>query len=127
MTVTKWLKNKTASLSGKTVAISGATGGLGNALTRHLAALGADLILLDRNPTRSKALADALNESYPACRITRITVDMEDLTTVKAATDALLANTPDYLILNAGAYHIPRHKTACGYDNVFTINHISPY
>ena len=127
MTVTKWLKNKTKSLSGKTVAISGATGGLGNALTRHLAALGADLILLDRNPTRSKALADTLGEDYPACRITRITVDMEDLATIKAATDVLLASVPDYLILNAGAYHIPRHKTACGYDNVFTINQISPY
>ena len=33
----------------------------------------------------------------------------------------------DFLILNAGAYAIPRKKCSTGYDNVFMINFISPY
>jgi NAD(P)-dependent dehydrogenase (short-subunit alcohol dehydrogenase family) len=33
----------------------------------------------------------------------------------------------DHLILNAGAYHIPRHKCNTSYDNVFQINFVSPY
>lgn len=33
----------------------------------------------------------------------------------------------DCLILNAGAYSIPRHKCSTGYDNVFQINFLSPY
>ncbi len=127
MTVTKWLKRNAPSLSGKTVAITGATGGLGHALTEILASLGVDLILLDRNQDKSKALEDKLKTACPDCRITRIKIDMEDFNTVKAVTEKLLASPPDALILNAGAYHIPRRKTSLGYDNVFQINCIAPY
>ena len=127
MTVSKWLKKNAATLLGKTVAISGATGGLGKALTEHLAALGADLILLDRNQKKSEALEKALKTAHPTCAVTRIRVDMEDFESVKRATEALLLSLPDYLILNAGAYSIPRHKTSLGYDNVFQINCLSPY
>ena len=44
-----------------------------------------------------------------------------------AAADALICENIDYLILNAGAYSIPRHECSSGYDNVFTINFVSPY
>ena len=33
----------------------------------------------------------------------------------------------DVFIHNAGAYSIPRHRTAAGFDNVFQINFASPY
>lgn len=127
MTVSKWIKRNARSLSGKKVAITGATGGLGGALTDILASLGAELILLDRNQEKSKTLEDKLKTAHPDCKITRIRVDMEEFESVKAATDALLTSPPDHLILNAGAYHIPRHKTSLGYDNVFQINCIAPY
>jgi NAD(P)-dependent dehydrogenase (short-subunit alcohol dehydrogenase family) len=52
---------------------------------------------------------------------------MEDIESVKALAEALKARPIDYLILNAGAYSIPRHKTALGLDNVFCINFVSPY
>ena len=52
---------------------------------------------------------------------------MTDIPSVKAAADAMLEMEIDYLILNAGAYSIPRLTLANGYDNVFTINFISPY
>ena len=127
MTTNQWISKQTTSLVGKTVAITGATGGLGGALTEHLATLGADLILLDRNQKKSEALENKLLTAHPTVKIVRIPVDMEDFDSVKAATNALLSQKPDYLILNAGAYHIPRHKTAIGYDNVFQINCIAPY
>ena len=127
MTTNQWISKQTTSLVGKTVAITGATGGLGGALTEHLATLGADLILLDRNQKKSEALENKLLVAHPTVKIVRIPVDMEDFDSVKAATNALLSQKPDYLILNAGAYHIPRHKTAIGYDNVFQINFAAPY
>ena len=52
---------------------------------------------------------------------------MSDLNSVRGATDKLLQFKVDYLILNAGAYSIPRYITKERYDNVFTINFISPY
>ena len=54
MSIKRWLSKNTHSLEGKTVAITGSTGGLGLALTAHLVRLGANLILLDRNPSRSE-------------------------------------------------------------------------
>lgn len=127
MNINKWLEKNTSSLGGKTVAISGSTGGLGRELCIHLGSLGASLVLLDRNLKKSAALADELRSMFLGIKITHITVDMTDIPSVKAAADALTNMTIDYLILNAGAYSIPRCTLDNGYDNVFTINFISPY
>ena len=127
MSIKKWLNKNTASLSSKTVAISGATGGIGRELCHHLAYLGASLVLLDRNMEKSHTLAESLRSQFPSVNISHIQVDMEDIDTVRSAADKLSAMTVDFLVLNAGAYSIPRHKCSTGYDNVFQINFVSPY
>lgn len=127
MKTTQWIIKNTADLSGKTVAISGATGGLGREICFHLCSLGAALCLLDRNEQKSKALENNLKEQYPDAIISRILLDLEDIESVKAAADRLCSAPPDYLILNAGAYSIPRHKCSTGFDNVYQINFVSPY
>ena len=127
MKVSKWLSLNTSSLSGKTVAISGSTGGLGRELCAHFASLGASLVLLDRNMKKSELLANELKAKFGDISISHIEVDMEDISAVNAAAERLLTLPIDYLVLNAGAYSIPRHKCDTGYDNVFQINFISPY
>jgi len=109
------------------VAISGATGGLGRELCRRFCTLGASLILLDRNRERSCALIDSLRADFPYLKAEHLTVDLEDIEAVKRAADELCARDIDHLVLNAGAYSIPRHKCKTGYDNVFQINFVSPY
>lgn len=123
----KWLLQNTKSLSGKTVAISGSTGGLGKMLCQKLAALGASLILLDRNAARSQALADSLCSAFPKITVKRISLDLEEIDSVKACAEQLLCEDLDALILNAGAYRIDRHTCKGGFDNVFMINFASPY
>ena len=127
MTTQAWLKNYTHSLTGKIIAVSGSTGGIGKQLCRHLACLGADLVLVDRDPQRSKAHGDSLMAEFPSVNVSYITVDLEDMTAVRVAAQKLIELQIDSIILNAGAYHIPRHKCQTGYDNVFQINFISPY
>ena len=112
---------------GKKVAISGSTGGIGRELCFYLAAMGASLILIDRNKARSEALGSELLKAFPDLSLKYITADLEEIDAVKAAADALIAEDIDYLLLNAGAYSIPRHKCSTGYDNVFMINFVSPY
>ena len=114
-------------MCGRVVAVSGSTGGIGRELCRYLAKMGAKLILLDRNPKRSEALIEELRTSYPELCAQHVTVDLEDIAAVRAAADELIRVGIDYLILNAGAYSIPRHKCTTGYDNVFMINFVSPY
>ncbi len=127
MNIQKWIIKNTHRLDGKMVVISGSTGGLGRELCFHLASLGAALVLLDRNKAKSLALADELRAKHPQLSVSHLTADMSDVESVRAAADRLSSMEIDYLILNAGAYSIPRYRTALGYDNVFTINFISPY
>ncbi len=115
------------SLLGKTVAISGSTGGLGKALCENFAMLGARLLLVDRNREKSEKLISELKAKYPHIAAEHITLDLEDTERARAVADELTARRIDFLVLNAGAYSIPRHTCACGYDNVFTINFLSPY
>jgi NAD(P)-dependent dehydrogenase (short-subunit alcohol dehydrogenase family) len=122
----KLLSENAALLHGKTVAITGSTGGLGQALCHHLAARGARLCLLDRNAARSHALAESLEATY-GITVNCIPIDLSDMSSVRSATEALLASPPDIFIHNAGAYSIPRKICDSGYDNVFQINFISPY
>ena len=127
MNIEKWLKENTESLIGKKIAITGSTGGLGREICLYLAKLGAELVLLDRNESRSAALADSLTESVNGLKITRIRVDLADMGSVKSATEKLKNEAPDLFIHNAGAYRIPRKICDSGYDNVFQINFASPY
>ena len=115
------------SLEGKTVAINGATGGLGRALCAQFCALGARLLLLDRNKSRSEALICELKARFPELVAEHITLDLEDIGRVKAVADELCEREIDYLVLNAGAYSIPRHSCSTGFDNVFQINFLAPY
>lgn len=127
MRIRKWLKNNTSSLCGKTIAISGSTGGIGRELCFYFAELGASLVLLDRNMQKSFALAEIIRKKYPSTSISHIQVDMSDISIVKAAADNLSELDIDFLVLNAGAYSIPRCRCDTGYDNVFQINFVSPY
>ena len=126
MNIKKWLSRNTDSLSGECVAVTGSTGGLGRELCHYLAELGAEIILVDRNRARSEAFRDELALKF-GVSVSCITADLSDMASVKAATEELKKRKIDVFIHNAGAYDIPRHKTAEGYDNVFTINFISPY
>ncbi len=111
----------------KTIAVSGSTGGLGQALCDQIAANGGNIIMLDRNREKVNALSAKLKAKYPDIKTEYIPLDLEDFESVKTAVNRLLERVPDYILLNAGAYSIPRHKTSLGYDNVFQINYLSPY
>ncbi len=122
-----WIQKNMPSMVDKTVAISGATGGIGQELCRHLAGLGAALLLLDRNSERSNAWIEKLKVEFPALNARHLRLDLSDFETVRSVTEELLASPPDYLIFNAGAYHVPRYTCDTGHDNVFQINFVAPY
>ncbi len=127
MTVNTWIRKNTTSLAGKTIAISGSTGGLGGALCESLVALGAQLVLLDRNGEKVKSLISRLRSKYPDCKVGYVLMDLSDMASVDAAAEILRYKAIDVLICNAGAYAVPRFITSSGLDNVFQINFAAPY
>ncbi len=122
----KWLINNTESLKNKKIAITGTTGGLGKELCIYLSRLNADLVLVDRNFQKSSELKEYLEAEFNV-KVKLITADLEDMASVKNATNQLIAEDIDIFIHNAGAYSIPRKVCSTGYDNVFQINFVSPY
>lgn len=128
MTIDKWIKLNTHDLSGQTVAITGATGGIGIQVCKILSSLNANLILIDRNEDLDVALKNELLQINPNISVNFVHVDMEDFQSIQECVKQLSNfNKIDVLILNAGAYAIPRKITNIGYDNVFQINFVSPY
>ena len=127
MSIRSWLTENTASLLGKTVAITGSTGGIGKELCSYLASLGANLVLVDRNPSKQETLISELRVKHSGLSVRTVICDLEDIDSVKSGTDILLEIGIDVFIHNAGAYSIPRHKCKAGFDNVYEINFVSPY
>ncbi|MBR4295636.1 MAG: SDR family NAD(P)-dependent oxidoreductase [Clostridia bacterium] len=127
MNIEKWLDKNTSSLSGKTVALTGSTGGIGRELCIYLLKLGASLILLDRNKSKSDDLCTLLRAEFEGAEIQQMTLDLEDMENVKEVCEELKKEDLFALIHNSGAYSIPRHKCTTGFDNVFQINFVSPY
>ena len=127
MNYKKWLSENTTSLKGKTVAISGSTGGIGKELCKFFCSLSASLILIDRSKSRSDALKESLLAEFPKVSIKAYYLDLEDISATREMARTLQADDIDYLVLNAGAYKIPRSKGENGYENVFNINFVSPY
>ena len=126
MNIQKWLDKNAISLEGKIVAITGSTGGIGVHLCSYIASLGAHLVLCDRNKEKVSAIISSLKEKYGDIA-THISCDLSDINSVKLATKQLKSMPIDYFISNAGAYSIPRNIANTGYDNVYTINFLSPY
>lgn len=127
MNYKKWLSKNTCSLKGKTVAISGSTGGIGRELCNFFCELSASLILIDRIKSRSDALRAELLLKYPSVSVKAYYIDLEDVSAVRLLAEELKGEDIDYLVLNAGAYKIPRSKGENGFENVFNINFVSPY
>ena len=127
MNYKKWLAKNTQSLDGKTVAISGSTGGIGKELCRFFCSLSASLILIDRNKARSDALRETLLAEFPNTSLKAYYLDLEDISATRDLARTLQGEDIDYLVLNAGAYKIPRRKGENGLENAFNINFVSPY
>jgi len=70
-------------IEGRSAVVAGGAGGLGSATVRHLAGLGAGVVVLDPDAERSAALVDELGH-----RVTAVTGDSNDDDAVAAAISA---------------------------------------
>lgn len=126
MNYKKWLNENTQSLKGKRVAITGATGGIGAELCKHLAYLGAELILLNRSKEKTEKLIEELKRDFSDLKCNFLKLDLEDKNSVDGIISEFKKDCPDVLIHNAGAYSIPRKVTNFGFNNIFAINFLAP-
>lgn len=127
MNINKWIKENTQSLKGKTVAITGSTGGLAKHLTTMLANLNSNLILINRNTSKTEKQISELKSLYPDIKVDFIQCDLSDFGNVRSATEILKQKKIDILYLAAGIYNVNRFKTDIGFNNIFQTNFVAHY
>lgn len=114
-------------MQGKVVVITGATSGIGQVAAERLAALGARIVLVTRDPGRGEAALARLHDRGPGVAHRLHRADLSRLAEVKRAAAEIAAAEPrvDVLINNAGAMYGSRQVTGDGLELTFATNHVS--
>ncbi|PLW82503.1 alcohol dehydrogenase [Kineobactrum sediminis] len=115
-------------LQDKHVLITGPTAGIGRTTALALAAQGASLTLLCRNPDKGAALADEITAAGGVAP-TVVMLDMASLASVRqAAQECLELGRPvDVLLNNAGIVNTSRRTTVDGFEETLAVNHFAPF
>lgn len=111
-------------MHGQVVVLTGGTSGIGEATAVKLAALGARLVLVARDPQRVEA---TLNRLPPGVKHTAHFADLSRLAETRRVAQEIAAAEPriDVLINNAGVMSANRQLTADGLELTFATNHLA--
>jgi NAD(P)-dependent dehydrogenase (short-subunit alcohol dehydrogenase family) len=126
-----WTPDRIDSLDGKTFVITGANAGAGFEASRILLSKGARVVMLNRNPEKSTAAIEKLNEEFGAdADVGFVRMDLADLSSVRDAAAEVLRTAPriDALICNAAIAQVPSQKfTVDGFESQLGTNHFGHF
>jgi len=116
-------------LTDRRIVITGASSGLGEESARALAARGAQVTMLARDPEKNAAAADRIRAQVPDARLELGTVDLADFDSIRAFAGDYLADHDriDVLMNNAGVMACPLGQTADGFEMQFGTNHLGHF
>jgi NAD(P)-dependent dehydrogenase (short-subunit alcohol dehydrogenase family) len=117
------------SMQGKVAVITGSNVGIGLETAVGLAEQGAVTVLACRNEQKAKAAADEITARTGNQDVAFVSLDLADLTSVRAASDDILGRWDrlDVLINNAGGTWSQRQETAQGFEQTFGVNHLGHF
>jgi len=118
-------------LRGKRVLVTGVSAGLGVETARALAAHGADVVGAARDLAKAEGATAAVREAAAqgGGSLALIALDLADLSSVRAAADALVKDGRafDLVIANAGVMAPPLGRTVDGFETQFGTNHLGHF
>jgi NAD(P)-dependent dehydrogenase (short-subunit alcohol dehydrogenase family) len=114
-------------MQGKVVVITGATSGIGRIAAERLAALGARIVMVARDPARANHTLARLRAAGPHLAHRTHLADLSVLAEVKRVGEEIAAAEPrvDVLINNAGNVFPNREVTADGLERTFATNQMA--
>ncbi|ALM90298.1 MULTISPECIES: SDR family oxidoreductase [Alteromonas] len=122
-----WTPERLGSLTGKTFLITGANTGAGFQATRILLSKGANVVMLNRNPSKSEAaMAQLKSEFGDEAKVSFIQLDLAELASVRRASKEILEKVPkiDALVCNGAIAQIATQQlTVDGFESQLGVNH----
>ena len=114
-------------MQGKNALVTGATAGIGFQTARALAARGAAVTIVGRDPQRGERAARAIRAETPGADVAFARADLSRLAEVRRLVRDLAERLDrlDVLVNNAGAVFASRRVTAEGLEATFALNHMS--
>ncbi|MCH2032367.1 MAG: SDR family oxidoreductase [Tenacibaculum sp.] len=122
-----WTPERIKNIKGKTFLITGANAGAGFQASKILLKKGAQVVMLNRNPTKSaKAIQQLKSELGADIKVSFIKMDLSDLASVRNAAKDIIEKVPviDALICNAAIAQVPTQQfTSDGFESQLGVNH----
>jgi len=114
-------------LQGKKVLITGSSSGLGLAVCKQLAALGAEVVMAVRSGIPEKG--EEVKKASGSNKIKMLHVDLSDFNSIKTLISEVKSKIGkiDVLICNAAVVVSEARKTKIGFDEMFTVNYLSKF
>ena len=115
-------------MDGKVALVTGGTSGIGKATARALAAMGADVVVVGRNPERGEAAVEEIR-SQTGGRVDLALYDLASQAEIRALADEFRRRYDrlDVLINNAGLVQSTRTETPDGIETTLATNHLAPF
>jgi NAD(P)-dependent dehydrogenase (short-subunit alcohol dehydrogenase family) len=116
-------------LSGKVIVFTGGTDGIGRVALERLASMGADIVLVARNPEKTAQVVSELTAKGYAGTLSTVTCDLGMLNMVRQAAAEILQKCKRIdLLINCAGGNIPeRALSSEGYELNFVVNYLSPF
>ena len=123
------MNNPHGGMGGKTVLITGGTSGIGKAMAVAMTAMGANVVVVGRNPARGKAAVEEIKARSHSESVELMLANLFVQSEVRRLAEGFLERYDrlDVLANNAGLVQSKRTETPDGIETTLAINHLAPF
>lgn len=107
--------------------VTGGTSGIGKETALGLAGRGAHVVIVGRDPVRTKTTADWIGREAGTEQVASLLADLSSQAEVRGLAREFKSRYPrlDVLVNNAGGIFTRREKSADGFERTWALNHLS--